>query len=192
MLGGAVRRVWVAALVGVVVLGGVACGGDDDEESTGSTSRSTTTALTTTTTTTNPSAAVQTAYLAYWDAYLKAVTEPVNPELPELQALMTGSHMRVVTRNLRNMQANAHAVRERENSQYRNVLETVDFIDDSANFTACSYDDLVTYDVVTEQPVDNSVATKWLEGQMVLEDDGWKVAELEIIRRETGDDQCPI
>jgi hypothetical protein len=189
MLGGAVRRAWIAALVGVVVLGGVACGGDDDEESTGSTASST---AAPTTTTTNPSAAVETAYLAYWDAYLKAVTEPVSPELPELQALMTGSHMRVVTRNLRNMQVNAHAVRERENSQYRNVLETLDLADDSANFTACSYDDLVTYDVVTEQPVDDSVATKWLEGRMVLEDDRWKVAELEIIRRETGDDQCPV
>ena len=106
------NRVWIAALVGVVVVGGVACGGDDDEESTGPTASSTTAAPTTTTT--NPSAEVEAAYLGYWDAYLKAVTEPVNPDLPELQALMTGSHKRVVTRNLRNMQANAHAVRERE------------------------------------------------------------------------------
>jgi hypothetical protein len=190
MLGGAVSRVWIAALVGVVVVGGVACGGDDDEESTGSTASSTPAASTTTTT--DPTAAVEAAYLGYWDAYLKAVTEPVNADLPELQALMTGSHKRVVTRNLRNMQANAHAVRERENSRYRNVLVTVDFIDDSATFSACSYDDLVTYDVVTDEPIDDSVATKWLEGQMVLEDDRWKVAELEIIGRETGDDQCPV
>jgi hypothetical protein len=190
MLGSAVRRVWIAALTGVVVVGGVGCGEDGDEESTGSTASSTTAAPTTTLA--NPSAEVEAAYFAYWDAYLKAVTEPVNPELPELQALMTGSHKRVVTRNLRNMQANAHAVRERENSQYRNVLETVDFIADSAKFRACSYDDLVTYDVVTSEPVDDSVATKWLEGRMVLEGDHWKVAGLEIIDREIGDDQCPV
>jgi hypothetical protein len=180
----------MAALVAVVVVGGIACGGDDDEESTGSTASSTTAAPTTTTT--DPSAEVEAAYLGYWDAYLKAVTEPVNPELPKLQALMTGSHRRVVTRNLRNMQANAHAVRERDNSHYRNVLETVDIIDDSATFRACSYDDLVTYDVATDEPIDDTVATKWLEGRMVFEEDRWKVAELEIVGRETGNDRCPV
>jgi hypothetical protein len=190
MLGDAVRRVWIAALVALVVVTGGGCGGGDSEESTSSTANSTTSAPTTTTT--NPRAEVEASYLAYWDAYLTAASEPVSPELPELQALMAGSHREVVTRNLRNMQANAHAVRERENSQYRNVLEKVEFVDDSAKFSACSYDDLVTYDVVTGQPIDDSVATKWLEGRMVREDAQWKVAELKIIGRETGDDQCPV
>jgi hypothetical protein len=168
-----------------------ACGGDDgDEESTDTTAASSPSAPTTTTK--NLSAEVEAAYLAYWDAYLEASSEPVNPGLPDLQALMTGDHQRVVTRNLRNMQANALAVRERENSRYRNVLETVEFADEAAKFTACSYDDLVTYDVATEEPVDDSVATKWLEGRMLLEDDRWKVAQLKIASRETGSDQCPV
>ncbi|MGH8950786.1 MAG: hypothetical protein ACRDX9_05115 [Acidimicrobiia bacterium] len=191
MLGGAVRRVTTAALAGVVVLAAGACGDDDgDEESTDQTAASTTAAPTTSTV--DPSAEVEAAYLAYWDAYLEAVAEPVNPELPELQALMTGGHRRVVTRNLRNMQANALAVREREDSRYRNVFETVEFADEAAKFTACSYDDLVTYDVATGEAVDDSVATKWLEGRMILEDDRWKVAQLEIVSRETGNDQCSV
>jgi hypothetical protein len=191
MLGGAVRRVSVAVLASVVVLAAGACGENDgDEESTDQTAPSSTSA--TTTTTTNPSAEVEAAYLAYWDAYLEASSEPVNPDLPELQALMSGGHQQVVTRNLRNMQANALAVRERENSQFRNVLETVELADAAARFTACSYDDLVTYDVATGEPVDASVATKSLEGRMVFEDDRWKVAQLEIVSRELGSDQCPV
>jgi hypothetical protein len=191
MLGGAVRRVWIAALAGVVVVGGVACGGGDDEEATEPTASSTT-AAPTTTLATNPSAEVEAAYLAYWDAYLEASSEPVTPDLPGLQALMTGVHKRTVTRNLQNLQGNARAVRERENSRHRNVLETLEFADGAtARLTACSYDDLITYDVVTGEPVDDSAATKWLEGQMVREGDRWKVAQLQIVRRENGNDQCP-
>ncbi|HKA84900.1 MAG TPA: hypothetical protein VKD21_13605 [Acidimicrobiales bacterium] len=190
MLGGAVRGLWIAALAGAVVVAFAACGGDDDEESTGTTATSSASAPSTSTT--DPSAEVEAAYLAYWDAYLKASSEPVKPDLPELQALMTGDHQRAVARNLRNLQGSGRAVRERENSRYRNVFERADFADEAeASFSACSYDDLVTYDVGTGEPVDDSVATKWLEGQMVREGAAWKVARLEIVRREPGRDQCP-
>jgi hypothetical protein len=105
---------------------------------------------------------------------------------------MTGDHKPTVTRNLQNLQGNARAVRERENSRYRNVLEALEFSDEAtARLTACTYDDLITYDVVTGAPVDDSAATKWLEGQMVREGDRWKVAQLQIVRRENGNDQCP-
>lgn len=191
MLGGAVRRVWIAALVGAVLVALGACGGDDDEESTGTTAASTTSAPSTTLA--NPSSEVEEAYLAYWDAYLKASSEPVKPDIPELQALMTGDHQRAVTRNLRNLQGSGRAVRERENSRYRNVFGRVEFAGEAeASFSACSYDDLVTYDVATGVPVDDSVATKWLEGQMVREGAAWKVARLKIVSRETGRDQCPL
>ena len=169
-----------------------ACGGDDGggdgEEATDSMTPSTTSAPTTAL---DPTAEVEAAYFAYWDAYLKAVREPVNPELPELQALMTGEHMRGVTRNLRNMQGSGQAVREREGSQYRNVLKTVELDETIATFTACTYDDLVTYDIATGEPIDDSAATKQLEGQMVLEGEQWKVAQLAIVAREDGEDHCP-
>jgi hypothetical protein len=194
MLGGAVRRVLIAALAGVVVVSGVGCGGDDDEEGGSTGQRATsTTAGPTTTTTADPRVEVEAAYLAYWDAYLEASSEPVTPDLPGLQVLMTGDHKRTVTRNLRDLQGNARAVREREDSRYRNVLESLELADGAtARLTACSYDDLITYDVVTGEPVDDSAATKWLEGQMVREGDRWKVAQLQIVRRENGDDQCPV
>jgi hypothetical protein len=189
MLGGAVKTMWIATVAGVVVVGGVACGGDDDE-STEPTAGSTTVAPTTTTTV-DARVEVEEAYLAYWDAYLKASSEPVTPDLPGLQVLMTGDHQRTVTRNLQNLQGSGRAVRERENSRYRNVLETLEFADGAtARLTACSYDDLITYDVVTREPVDDSAATKWLEGQMVREGDRWKVAQLQIVRRQIGNDQC--
>jgi hypothetical protein len=192
MLGGAVRWVLIAALAGVIVVGGVGCGGDDEEEGSTGPRTSSTTAVTTTTTA-DPRVEVEEAYLAYWDAYLEASNEPVTPDLPGLQVLMTGDHKRTVTRNLRDLQGNAWAVREREDSRYRNVLESLELADGAtARLTACSYDDLITYDVVTGEPVDDSAATKWLEGQMVREGDRWKVAQLQIVRRENGDDQCPV
>jgi hypothetical protein len=194
MLGGVVRSAWIAALAGVVVLVSAACGGDNDEESTDRSAATTTSApVTTTTTTLDPSAEVEAAYLDYWDAYLEASSEPVNPDLPELQALMTGDHQRAVTHNLEDLQGRNLAVREREDSRYRNVIESLEFANDAtATFTACSYDDLVTYDVVTGESVDDSADTKRLEGQMVYEGDHWKVARLEIVGRETDTDECPV
>ena len=185
-------RLRAAAVACALMLAVAACGGDDGggdgEEATDSMTPSTTSAPTTAL---DPTAEVEAAYFAYWDAYLKAVREPVNPELPELQALMTGEHMRGVTRNLRNMQGSGQAVREREGSQYRNVLKTVELDETIATFTACTYDDLVTYDIATGEPIDDSAATKQLEGQMVLEGEQWKVAQLAIVAREDGEDHCP-
>jgi len=189
VLGGGVR-LRAAAVACALALATAACGGydGDGDETTDSTTTSTTSAPTTTV---DPRAEVEAAYLAYWDAYLKAVQEPVDPELPELQALMAGEHIRVVTRNLGNMQGSGQAVRQREGSQYRNVLATVVLDGVNATFTACTYDDLVTYDTTTGAAIDDSTATKQLEGEMVLEGEQWKVARLVVVAREDGADRCP-
>jgi hypothetical protein len=189
MLGGAVKRVWIAALAGVVVVGGVACGGDDDEEeSTGSTASSTT-AAPTTTTTADPRIEVEEAYLAYWDAYLKAVTEPVNPELPELQQLVTGAQRTIVSRNLQQLQARGEAVRLRQPSHYRHVVRTIERANGSASVDACVYDDLITYDLVTGVKVDDSVAWKDVHAELVQQQGVWLVSYLEI-GRATSDESC--
>jgi hypothetical protein len=188
MLGGAVKRVWIAALAGVVVVGGVTCGGDDAEESTGSTASSTTTAPATTTTA-NPRVEVEKAYLAYWDAYLKAVTEPVNPELPELQQLVTGAQKTMVSRNLQQLRARGEAVRLRQPSHYRHVVRTIERANEGASVEACVYDDLITYDVVTGVKVDNSVAWKDVHAELVQQQGVWLISYLEI-GRATGDESC--
>jgi hypothetical protein len=178
MLGDAMRRVWTAALVGAVVVALGACGGDDDEESTGTTAASTTSAPSTSTT--NPRGEVEAAYLAYWDAYLEAVTEPVKPELPELQQLVTGAQKTIVTRNLRQLQARGEAVRQSDPSHYRHIVRAVDRSNGGASIEACVYDDLITYDVATGTEVDSSVAWKRVHAQLVHYGDRWLISYLEI------------
>jgi hypothetical protein len=190
MLGDAVSRMWIAALVGVVVVGGVACGGDDDEEareSTDPTASSTTAAPTTTTT--DPSAEVEAAYLGYWDAYLKAVAQPVNPELPELQQRVTGAQRTIVTRNLQQLQTRGEAVRLRRPSHYRHVVRTIERSSGSASVEACVYDDLITYDVGTGVTVDESVAWKEVHAELVHQQGMWLISYLEIARG-TGGGPC--
>jgi hypothetical protein len=189
MLGGAVTKVWMAALVAVVVVGGIACGGDDDEESTGPTASSTTAAPTTTTT--DPSAEVEAAYLGYWDAYLKASMDPVDPHLSELQDRMTGAQRQATTRNLENMQATGQAVRRPAGSQHMHGVIEVSVQGRRGLVHACSVDDLVTYEVATGRPIDDSVATKRYEASVVLERGTWKVEQVTETERVEGVVPCP-
>jgi hypothetical protein len=178
VLGGGVRRLRIAALVGVVLVAG-ACGDDDSDEGTADTTAATTTSASTTTTT-NPKAEVEAAYLAYWDAYLKAVIEPVNPELPELQQIVTGAQKTIVTRNLQQLQARGEAVRRNEPSRYRHVVQTIDRSNGDATVEACVFDDLITYNVGSGAEVDNTVAWKEVHAELVRQRDVWLISYLEI------------
>jgi hypothetical protein len=189
MLGGAVKRVWIAALAGVVAVGVGACGGDDDEEESRPSAASSTTTAPATTTTADPRVDVEQAYLAYWDAYLKAVSEPVNPELRELQQLVTGAQRTIVSRNLQQLQARGEAVRLRQPSRYRHVIRTIERANVSASVEACVYDDLVTYDVATGVEVDDSVAWKQVHAELAQQQGVWLISYLEI-GRATGDESC--
>src|SRR5262245_23643236 len=112
MLGDAVRRLWIAALAGAVAVAFAACGGDDDEESSGTTATSSASAPSTTLDQQMPKEdAATAALLDYYDAYQEATAEPVDPQHPGLQALVTGEHKVVVTRNLEERQAKGEAVR---------------------------------------------------------------------------------
>jgi hypothetical protein len=194
MLGDAVSRMWIAALVGVVVVGGVACGGDDDEESTGSTASSTTAAPTTTLDEeTRKEEAAQAAYLAYWDAYMEATAEPVDPQLPAMQELMTGDHQRVVTRNLEDRQARGEAVRHPTGSQATHEIQSVELQPDgSVKITECEVDDAVVYVVATGAVIDDEVVTKLATAVMVDVDSSWRVAHSEVIQRWRGVVECAV
>src|SRR5262245_9207403 len=190
MLGGAVRRWWIAALAGVVLVGGVACGGDDNEEgATGSTASSTTAGPTTMTA--DPRDEVEEAYLAYWDAYLKASMDPVDPHLPELQDRMTGDQKRATTRNLENMRATGQAVSRPVGARHMHAVVDVRVQGRQGLVHGCSVDDLITYEVATGRPIDDSVATKQYEASLVLERGAWKVALVMETHRTDGVEPCP-
>jgi hypothetical protein len=193
MLGGAVRWVLIAALAGIVVVGGgVACGGNDDE---GSTARSTTAAPTTTTLDekTRKEEAAKAAYLAYWDAYMEATTEPVDPELPAMQELVTSDHQRVVTRNLEDRQARGEAVRRPAGSQATHEIQSAELQPDgSVKIIECEVDDAVVYVVATGAVIDDAVVTKLATADMVEVDGSWRVAHSEVVQRWQGVVECAV
>jgi hypothetical protein len=192
MLGGAVNRMWIAALVGVVVVGGVACGGDDDEDSTGSTASSTTAAPTTTLDEeTGKEEAAKAAYLAYWDAYMDATAEPVDPQLPAMQELMTGDHQRAVTRDLADRQARGEATRLPTNSLLTHEILSAELqADGSVHITECEVNDAIVYNVASGVVINDDIVTKLATATMVDERDGWKVADSTVVRRWPGAVSC--
>jgi hypothetical protein len=192
MLGGSVRRVWVAALAGVVAL--AACGGDDsDEESTDQTAPSSTSAPTTTTLDEErqKEEAAKAAYLAYWDAYVEATEEPVDPQLPAMQSLMTGDHQRVVTRDLEDRQARGEAARLRTNSRLRHEILSADLqLDGSVHITECEVNDAIIYDIASGAVINDDVVTKLATASMVDEGGSWKIADSTVVRRWPGAVEC--
>jgi hypothetical protein len=194
MLGGAVKRVWIAALAGVVVVGGVACGGDDAGESTGSTASSATAVPTTTLDEeTRKVEAARSAYLAYWEAYVQATADPVDPQLPAMQVLMTGDHQRVITRNLEDRRARGEAVRQRAGSQARHEIQSAELQSDgSVKITECEVDDAVVYVVATGVVVDDAVVTKLATADMFDVDGSWRIAHSEVVQRWQGIVECAV
>ena len=195
MLGGVAKRVWIAALAGVVVVGGVACGGDDDEEESTKPTASSTTAAPTTTLDeeTRKEEAAKAAYLAYWDAYMRATAEPVDPQLPAMQDLMTGDHQRVVTRNLEDRQARGEAVRQPVGSQGVHEIRSAELQPDgSVKITECEVDDAVVYVVATGAVIDDAVVTKLATADMVEVDGSWRLARSEVIQRWQGVVECTV
>jgi hypothetical protein len=192
MLGGAVRRVWIAALVCAVLGAAGGCGGADDEESTGTTAASTTSAPSTTLDEeTQKEQAARDAFLAYHDAVLEAASDPVRPNLPRLQDLVTDEQQRTVTRNLTNLQGSGMAVRAGVGSLSAHDLRSADLhADGSVLIVDCEVDDAVVYEVATGTVVDDDVVTRLVEARMVAEAGKWRVALSRITKEWNGAGEC--
>jgi hypothetical protein len=192
MLGGAVRRVWTAALVGAVVVALGGCGGDDDEESTGTTAASTTSAPSTTLDEeTQKEEAATAALFEYYDAYQEATAEPVNPQHPELQALITSEHKVVVTRNLEERQAKREAVRLPANTQTAHDIRSVELKPDgTVEIVDCQVDDSIVYEIESGHIVDDDVVSKLVVASMAVEGGDWKLAFSEIAETWSGVTAC--
>jgi hypothetical protein len=196
MLGHAVTRVRIGALVGALVLAAGACGGDDGEESSDPPAASTTSAPTTTTTLDNETQkeeAAKAAYLAYWEAFERASMEPVNPRSDELQIRMTGDQARLVTRNLEEMQASKQASRHPANSRASHRVSANDLLaDGSVRIADCQVDDAVVYDTTSGAVINDAVVTNLIIAMMVQEGGAWKVALAERTKKWAGVVECAI
>jgi hypothetical protein len=177
-----------------VLVASGACGGDDEEESTGTTAASTASAPSTTLDEeTRKEEAAADAYLMYDDAFFKAATNPVDPQLPDLQELVTGSQRSLVTRNLEAMQANGQAVRLPARSKARQDLQLVELQPDgSVDITSCEVDDSILYVVATGAVINDDVVTNLIFTTMVEETGGWKLTFSERRTRWPGIVECEL
>jgi hypothetical protein len=194
MPGGGVRVLRIAALVGVVLVAG-ACGGDDgDDESADTTAATSTTAPTTTLDEEiQKEEAATAALLDYYDAYQEATAEPVDPQHAELQALVTGEHKLVLTRNLQERRAKGEAVRLPANTQSSHDIRAADLQPDgTVEIVDCQVDDSIVYMVKTGDVVDDDVVTKLVIGSMARESGAWKVAFTEISAAWPGVGACDV
>ena len=188
------RRVGIAALVAAVLVASGACGRDDDEESTGTTAASTTSAPTTTLDEkTRKEEAAAEAFVAYYQAFFAAAAEPVNPQLPDLQRLMTGDQRRIVTRNLEDMRARGHATRLPANSRRGQTPKVVELQPDgSVEVTSCEVDDSIVYEVDTGAVVNDDAVTNVIAATLIEESGQWKVAFSERTKTWPGIVECNI
>jgi hypothetical protein len=98
-----------------------------------------------------------------------------------LQALVTGEHKLVVTRNLQERQAKGEAVRLPANTQTSHDIRSAELQPDgTVEIVDCQVDDSIVYDVATGDVVDDDVITKLVIGSMAQEAGAWKVAFTEI------------
>jgi hypothetical protein len=194
MLGGTVRDLRIAALVGAVVMALGACSGDDEEESTGMTAASTTSAASTTLDeATQKEEAAKEAYLDYYEAFFVAAAEPVNPQLPALQRLMMGDQKRVVTRNLEDMRARGHATRLPPGSKRGQDPRVVELqADGSVEVTSCEVDDSIVYEVDTGAVVNDDAVTNVISATLIEESGQWKVTFSERTETSPGIVECDI
>lgn len=197
------HRVWGRFGVAVVVvtcaaLAVAACGGasGSEDESAGTTTEApTTTEPPTTTTTLDPQALAlvdaEAAYLAYEEASNIAAAHPVNPQLPELQALITGDQRIHSNSELGGFLADGEAARPAEPSQYSVDVQTATAqADGSVLLRICRVDDSVVYKVSTGEVANDDVVTKTVDAVMVPEGGVWKVSSTTVVDRTPGVASC--
>lgn len=177
------RSVGVAMVVAWMALVAAGCGGASGGEgsSAATTEEPSATEPPTTTTTLDAQAQAladaEAAYLAYEEASNVAAADPVNPQLPELQALITGDHRIHSNSELGGFLADGEAVRFAEPSRYSvDVMSATTQSDGTILLLVCRVDDRVTYEVATGEAIDDDVVTKTIEVVMVNEGGAWKVS----------------
>lgn len=174
-----------------------ACGGgaSGDDGSAATTEQPPTTEAPATTTTVDPQAQAladaEAAYLAYEEASNVAAADPVDPQHPDLQALITGDQRLHSNSELGEFLARGEAVRFADPSQYRvDVLSSALQSDGSILLRVCRADDRVVYDVATDEVVDDDVVTRTIEAVMVNESGGWKLSRSVSVAHVSGVASC--
>ena len=175
-----------------------ACGGasgSEERSATTTTEAPSTTEPPATTTSLDPQAQAladaEAAYLAYEEASNVAATDPVNPQHPELQALITGDQRLHSNSELGGFLADGEAARPAEPSQYNvDVQAATPQSDGSVLLHVCRVDDSVIYKVATGEVVNDDVVTKTVDALMVTENGAWKVSSTTVIARTPGVASC--
>lgn len=190
----AAGAVALALCVSLAACGGGGASGEPDEAAETTEQTSTTEPPATTTTVDQQAQALadaEAAYFAYEEAYLAAAADPVDPQHPELQALITDDQRIYLNGKLGSDLAAGEAVRPAEPSQFSSeVLSSTLQADGSVLLVVCRVDDRVVYKVATGEVVNDAVATSTVDTVMVNDSGAWKVSSTTAVARTPGVASC--
>jgi hypothetical protein len=190
------RRTVAGLLVLVVISLTAACGvNDNDPAAPDPTPHPTTTTTEPSTTTLSESDQKIEAAKAAWSAYLDAIdvaaADPVTPDLPDVQALMTGDFQIATTASLEDLQAKGQAVRQPQAPRHPSTFMEAELqADGSVHLRSCEVDASILYVVATGDVLNDAVATYVVDVSMVNEAGVWKVASASYGNRQPGATSC--
>jgi hypothetical protein len=159
---------WLAATAVVLLLGATSCSDDDDD-----TAESSSTSSTTTPTTVSPEAEVKTAYLAFWDMFVRLAQAP-DPSDPEIAQRSSGETLRKVVDGLTALRDSNQ--RSEFGPHYQHQVLSVDVEGgDTAVLRDCAVDDSRRVDASSGDIVEEAVVTELSEVTLIRGTTGWLV-----------------
>jgi hypothetical protein len=184
------RRWWAfgVAAVALVAMAGCGGGGGGEAGEPASTEPPVTVADPTTTVLSEEDA-VLAAYQGYWDTWL-AANDPPNPNYPGLADVRTGEVLAQTQSAIRNRAAVGQAIRLPEGALNRHSPVVVELSERTAEISDCAVDGAVLVGASDGFVLDDSVVTRHLLANLVLEGSLWRVSKVSTEAEWSGVDGC--
>jgi hypothetical protein len=206
------HRVAAAAVIGVLVVGGVGCGDDDAPATPATTTEAATSDSTTSTTsevsTTDDSAGrsgsgttapatsaeqdVVDRYVAYWDARFAANSGTPNPDDPALREYATGGQLDAVIAETQANLDQGLAFRRADDPHDVQHVTVVEIASDRAVVQECVVSDGVVVRRDTGEVVNDDVATHNVRGELQRVDGVWRVSAARLVQQWEGVAGCAL
>ena len=125
------------------------------------------------------------------EAYLRAGTYPVDPELPELSQYYSTEHAAFLTDRLRQLKAQGLAYRSSDRNIESITVVAVQLVNDTeAAALACLVSDVIEYRVETSEITDDSVFAELRTYIVTLDGERWTVSEIQLVQQFDGAESC--
>jgi hypothetical protein len=144
-------------------------------------------AVSTTPPTTNPNEpAVRAVIDRYWRGYLKAVSDPPDPNNPDLVAVLQGSAEPRILGSIRKLVSDRQYITAPPKSEFERLSESVSFDGRGvATVNECVIDDLALMDANSHTLIDGSLTTDHFVSTVAnIPDLGWVITTRSVTQRD--------